>query len=86
MKSDEELLAELQEAVKGLNFTSESDYPLEVVHWLGVQEISAEYLYKASGQPATTPLQITSADEFFRVATSEAEWKSKEELATAKRY
>ncbi len=31
-------------------------------------------------------MKITSADEFFKVAASEAEWKSKEELDTAKRY
>ncbi len=86
MKGDEQLLAELKEATEGLIFMSESDYPLEVIRWEGTNEISPEYIRESAGQPPAEPLKITSADESFKVAASEAEWKSKEELDTAKRY
>ncbi len=79
MKGDEQLLAELKEATEGLIFMSESDYPLEVIRWEGTNEISPEYIRESAGQPPAEPLKITSADEFFKVAASEAEWRSKKQ-------
>ncbi len=86
MKSDEQLLAELKEATEGLTFMSESDYPLEVVHWEELQEITHHFLRQVSEQPAAAPVRMQSVDEFFHVAVSEAKWKSTEQLAVAKRY
>lgn len=86
MKSDEQLLAELREAIAGLTFMSESDYPLAVVHWQKVQEITPEYLRQVSEQPAGAPVRTRSVDEFFRRAASAAGWKSRQELETAQRY
>ncbi len=86
MKSDEGLLAELKEATEGLTFMSESDYPFEVLHWKGAAEVNAEYLRELEGLSADAPVKVTSVDEFFKVAASEAEWKSKEAITTARRY
>ncbi len=86
MKSDEGLLEELKEATEGLTFMSESDYPVEVIHWAGVSEVNPEYLRQLTGLPADTPVEVTNIDEFFRVAASAAEWKSETELITARRY
>lgn len=86
MKSDEQVLAELKEAIAGLTFMSESDHPFEVVRWDGADEVSPEYLRRIEGQPAAAPVRTESLDEFFGVAAAEAGWKSAAELATARRY
>jgi hypothetical protein len=86
MKSEAQLLSEIGEAVDGLTFMSESDHPFEVLHWVGLAEISHEYLRNLSGFPADAPVEVISVDDLFRVASSEAEWKSAAERAAAKRY
>ncbi len=86
MKSDEQLLAELKEATEGLTFMSESDYPFEVIRWEGVLEIKPEYLRELEGLSADAPVRVTSVDDFFKIAASEAEWKSKEAITIARRY
>lgn len=86
MKSDEQLCAELREATRGLFFMSESDYPFEVVRWMGVEDLSPEFLRKVAGQDATAPFEEKTAADFFRVAAGEQEWKGEAELALSKRY
>jgi hypothetical protein len=72
MKTDEQILSELKEASAGLLFMSESEYPFEVVRVDGVEEL--------------TDALTESVEDFFRVAASEAEWRSPAERAEAKRY
>lgn len=86
MKSDEEVCEEMKEAIRGLLFMSESDYPFEVVKWEGVEEVSPEYLRKVAGQDTTAPVEERTVTDFFRVAAGEQEWKGEAELALAKRY
>lgn len=85
MKTDEELLVELKEAVRGLLFMSESDYPFTLVRW-EVETITDEYLRAQAGKGTVAPVEAQSAEYFFRNSVSEPEWKSKEALAVAKRY
>jgi hypothetical protein len=86
MKSDEQVSKELGEATQGLTFMSESDYPIEVVRWEGVEELSPEYLRSAAGQGATVTVEERTVADFFRVAAGEQKWKGEAELALARRY
>ena len=86
VKSDEQLIEELREATRGLLLMSESDYPLEVVRWDGVAEIAPDFLRGLTGHADSEPVETESAEEFFRAAASEAEWKGAGELAAARKF
>jgi hypothetical protein len=86
MKNDEQLDKELREAIRGLLFMSESDYPFEVVRWEGGEVLSPEHLRKMAGHDTDAPVEERTAEDFFRVAAGEQEWKGEAELALAKRY
>jgi hypothetical protein len=85
MKTDEQLLEELERATEGLLFMSESDYPFQTVLWRGRAEVTSEYLRELTGQD-NAPVEVVSVDDFFRAAASEPDWKGEQELALAKRY
>lgn len=86
MKSDEELGRELSQATKGLTFMSESDYPLEVVELDAHKDITDEWLRALARCDSSAPIQETTVEEFFSVASGEQEWKGAAEIALAKRY
>lgn len=86
MKSDEEIIEELKKMTDGLLFMSEADYPFEIVDREGQTEMSLEFIRELAGQPGDSPVEVISADHFFRVAVSEADWKDEAALAIAKRY
>ncbi len=86
MKSDEQLLHELEQLTAGLLFMSESDYPFTAFLWNGSVDITEDYLREIAGEKRDAPVSVVSVDKFFRVAASEPEWKGAEELAVAKRY
>lgn len=86
MKSDEEILQELEQATAGLFFMSEADYPFEMVSWGGMSEITFDYLRSQAGAAPGAPVQVVSPERFFASAVSEPKWKGEQELATARRY
>jgi hypothetical protein len=86
MSDDEQLIEELRAATAGLTFMSESDYPLEVVRWQGLKEVTPEHLRGLTGEDSTAPVETVSPDDFFRVAASEPAWKSEAERATARKF
>lgn len=86
MKSDEQLLSELEQATKDLLFMSESDYPFETVHWQGGVEPTEQDLRQAAGLAGDAHVEVRSLDDLFRNAVSEPQWKGERERATAKRY
>lgn len=86
VKGDDQVLAELRQATKGLLFMSESDYPFETVRWEGLPEITPEYLRSLEGHSPDSPVEVRSVDDFFRQAAAEEAWKGEEELAAARRY
>ena len=86
MKSDDELIAELQQATRGLLFMSESDYPFEVFKWEGVAEPSPDFLRGLTKENDTAPIEALTVADFFRVAASEPEWKGEAELVTARKF
>ena len=83
--TDEQLIEELREATRDLTIMSESDYPVEVFKW-ETAEPTHEFLCGLTGEAADTPVETTTAADFFRVAASEAEWKNAEQLAAARRF
>jgi hypothetical protein len=86
MKTDEQVLLELEQAASGLLFMSESDYPFETVRWEALAEVTPEHLRAATGSAPEATVATESVADFFRVASSEADWKSAGEIATARRY
>lgn len=88
MKTDAQVLAELEQAAAGLLFMSESDHPFEIVRWEALAEVTPEHLRSVAGngQGETATVASESVEEFFRAAASEADWKGAADLATARRY
>jgi hypothetical protein len=84
MKTDEQILKELERGITGLSFMSESDYPFEVVRLDSAQEITTPYLRGLANQGADAPVEVESLEEFFGPAASEADWKGAAELKTAR--
>jgi nuclease A inhibitor-like protein len=83
--TDEQLIEELREATRDLTFMSESDYPFEVFNW-GAAEPTHEFLRGLTGEAADTPVETTTAADFFRVGASEADWKNELQLAAARKF
>lgn len=87
MKSEEQFLKALEQAIEGLLFMSESDYPFQIIQWNQQPEITPEYLrIQTSGADMDTPVTRQYVDDFFRAATSEPAWKKDAELETARKY
>ncbi|HEY0324071.1 MAG TPA: nuclease A inhibitor family protein [Pyrinomonadaceae bacterium] len=86
MKTDEQLIKELEQAIAGLLFMSESDYPFQTFLWKDNVEVTEGYLRELAGKGVDAPVTAQSVDEFFRAAVSEPDWKGAEEIAVAKRY
>jgi hypothetical protein len=85
-QQDEQMLKELATAAEGLLFMSETDAPFAPVHWSWQGELTPDAVRRLSGHKEATPVEVVSADDFFRVAVSEPDWKGADELATARRY
>jgi hypothetical protein len=86
MKSDEEILQQLEQATAGLLFMSEADYPFEIVRWGGMNEITFDYLRGQAAADTDASVQVVSPENFFGNAMSEPEWKDEQEIITARRY
>lgn len=86
MKTDEQLIAELEPLIAGLLFMSEADYPLQTIFWKQDVEVTDEYLRGQAGAGADAPVKTEDVDKFFRAAVSEPDWKGTAELALARRY
>lgn len=94
MASDDannDVVASLREAVKGLLYMSESDEPFEVVSWpgggsLGITTMDAKTILKLTGNKPRTPVETVTLEDFFRELVKEEEWHGEEERADAKKY
>lgn len=86
MKTDEQIIEELKRVTEKLLFMSEADYPFEVVRLESRAELSPQSLHEISGWPEDAPVKSISAEDFFRVAMSEPEWKREDQLTLARRY
>ena len=84
MKTDEQVLGEIEGAARGLLMMSEADYPFAALRLEG--EIDEARLRELAGAAPDAPVKTQGLDEFFRAAASEPAWKGPEELATARRF
>jgi Nuclease A inhibitor-like protein len=80
------LLEQLQAAIEGLQWMSESDFPFEVVHWSQTADLTPELLLKLTDHTPETPVQTEAIASFFEVATQSQDWHGPEEAAAVERY
>jgi hypothetical protein len=78
-----EIIDRLQQATTDLVWTSESDYPFEIVTWGKDTELNPTALFKL---PADTAIETITIQDFFAPALETEDWYGKEELATVDRY
>ncbi len=92
MKKDPVLDA-LKKASKGLQFTSETDAPLEPFAWQGGDKLTQEQVLELAGAEKGTEVEEMTLEDFFRAVPSEDKAKFqklakvlKEKLAGVKVY
>lgn len=68
MRTDEQLLAELERAAAGLFYMSESDYPFEAVCFENVEKLAPERLRELAGAAEGASVEVRSLEDFFRDA------------------
>jgi hypothetical protein len=78
-----EIIDRLQQATTDLVWTSESDYPFEVITWSKGTEIDPTALFKL---PTDTTIETITLQDFFKPALATEDWYDREELATVDRY
>ncbi len=81
---DHELITQLSQAVEGLLWLSESDYPFETVYLENVDNIETKLL-ELTNSNAKTKIEIRDIDCFFHRVTQEDNW-DEDELEECKRY
>jgi Nuclease A inhibitor-like protein len=79
-----EIIDRLHQATTNLVWTSESDYPFEVVNWDRGTELKSTDLF--TDLPTDTPIDTITLQEFFAPALQPEDWYGQEELATIDRY
>ncbi|MBX7221864.1 MAG: nuclease A inhibitor family protein [Blastocatellia bacterium] len=87
MNTNETLQTQLEQAMSGLLFQSESDFPFEVVSFGSVESpLSVEALCEWLQLPAGTTVETLEAGAFFKPLGAELNWYGNEERETAARY
>lgn len=81
---DRELMIQLSQAVEGLLWLSESDYPWETVYIENVDNIETKLLELTPSNSATK-IEIRELDNFFKRVT-QAKDEDEEELQESRRY
>ena len=85
MKSTE-ILKDLQLASEGLMYSSESEYPFEVLCWEGTSCANPETVKQKTNHSPEVPVKIVAVDDFFQRATTEEDWYGDEEKATTAKF
>ncbi len=80
-----EIIDRLKQATADLVWTSESDYPFEVITWNQGIEITPAALFKDSTF-ADESIETISLDDFFAPVLQTEDWYGQEELANVDRY
>ena len=70
MRTDEEILAELERAAAGLFYLSESDYPFETVCFETGEKPEPERLREMAGCGEDARVEVTSLEDFFTDASA----------------
>lgn len=85
-KDQQYIIDKLKQASQDLLFPSESDYPFEVFLWEGQAPLTPEKLFKQTGHPQDTLVEVVNLKELFRAATHEQDWYAPEEKETVARF
>lgn len=84
------LLQQLQQATKGLLYTSESDAPVEAFVWpkadVGAEKFTPDALKKVRHLAPGANVQQDTVANFFAPVTQAQSWHGPEEQATVKRF
>ena len=85
MKTDEQIITELERAAAGLMLMSESDYPFEVVRWEQLTEVTVDDLRHLTGQPQALVV-FENIEDFFRPSITERAGQSETERQIVEKY
>jgi len=77
------IIPQLQQAIAGLTYTSETTAPFEVMQWEGR---NLEDLKSLIPNQANQPIETLSLDRFFRSHTKRQDWHSDTERDRAQRF
>lgn len=78
---------DLEQAIQGLLYMSETDAPFEIIHWPdGTASLDAKQVLRLSGHKPKDPVRITSVDDFFKPLTDYQAWFGAAEKETAQKY
>ena len=83
-----EIFELLHEAIKGLVWMSESDYPFEVLNWEFAEKISLdnEVVLQITKHALDTPIKVIEFDDFFQWVITPKGWHDTEESEMVNRY
>jgi hypothetical protein len=83
-----DLLANFQQAVEGLLFPSESDYPIEVALWQeeNGESLTPEILLLQTNHAEDSPIATVELESFLRPVAESQSWHGAEEEAIGRRF
>ncbi|MEH2207314.1 MAG: nuclease A inhibitor family protein [Nostoc sp.] len=84
--TSDSIIKMLKQAASGVFYTSESDYPFEVVHWKIGEPITTETIRQKTGTREDAPVEVIDLGEFFNPEIPDPDWYGAEEKAEAARY
>ena len=86
--NDAELVNALEDAIAGLQWMSESDYPLTVLYWepQALETLTTARLLQLTNRPPDAIVAIDDLETVFAVATQAQDWHDPETAASVKRY
>lgn len=77
---------DLQKAIQGLLYPSETDASFEIVHWQDGENLDPKKVLQLSGHKPKDLVEIQSVEDFFKPLTDVQTWFGTEEKATAKKF
>ena len=84
--SNNKAIEKLSEAVKGLLWLSESEYPWQTVYWQDVNHLNCQTVLQHCNYHPETKIITKTIDSFFKLAMKEREWYDEAERAEVKQY
>lgn len=85
--NDAELVKALEDAIVGLQWMSESDFPFTVVYWQPeAPSLTLEQLRQLAHQPPEANVETDDLETFFAVTTQVQAWHDPNTVASMKRY
>lgn len=79
-------LQQLTTACEGLEWSSETDFPLQIVYWQNTQYLDIQTVISRYKYSPDIEVKTKSVESFFAVATAEQSWHGDLEKASTQRY